>query len=311
MPKSAPVLFAGVCVAGAASLLYFAQLAAVQSAPAYSTFNTHPDGAKLLFDGLREAGTVKVSRQLKSVSLQKPKDSAVFFLGIVPFELEVASPQYFDELENAASAGNRLIIAVANNAYAYPEAKALRWGLYFVPNSISVDKSWRALPEFGPDVWQRNFGKGNVILVAHAQRLTNKGVATTEANRELLRRLLGDYPAVVFEEAHLGITETGSIAGLARHYHLEGLVAGLLLVAILFIWSRSVSFPPAPAIPENPMAGSDTRTMLTELMSRHLKGRLMAACVAEWNRTRGHAAAIQAPEESDPVSAYAKVQENL
>ncbi len=265
-------------------LLYFAQMAATQATPAYSTFNSHPDGAKLLFDGLRNAGIVKVSRQLKSLALQKPRNSAVFFLGIPSPAFELTP-----ELEAAAAAGNRLIVTVTNE--------------------VPVDKDWKPLPDIGPEVWQRNFGKGNITLVAHAQRLSNKGIATEEANRQLLRRLVGDYAAAVFDEAHLGIRETGSLAGLARHYHLQGLVAGLLLLAALFIWSRSVSFPPARPVSQMAMTGSDNRQMLAELISRHLKGQLIKTCVAEWNRTRAHAPAMEAPEESSPVAAYARLQE--
>ena len=57
--------------------------------------------------------------------------------------------------------------------------------------------------------------------------------------------------------------------------------------------------------------GADARSILTELMSRHLKKDLMAACVAEWNRTRGQARAIAVPAETNAVAAYAGIQQQL
>lgn len=313
------ILFVMVCLGGLAALLYFANSAALQSTPAYSTFNTGPDGAKLVFDALRDARLVQVSRQFKSVSLQKPHHATVLFLGVEPLTLTTSEQSYFDELERSAENGNCLVLAVTNDPPSLkPKHELLeRTGVRFVTDknthtsSIDVDKSWKPLPEYSPYVWQRDFGQGSIILVGEAGRLTNKGIATSDENRHLLQQLISNRSSVVFEEAHLGIRETGSIAGLARHYHLQGFIAGLILLAALFVWSRSVSFPPMPPLPEKASLGVDARSMLVELMSRHLKGQLMAACVAEWNRTRAHAPAIQVPEENNPVVAYTKLQESL
>lgn len=318
------ILFAAICIGGVAAVIYFAHSAAVQAAPAYSTLDTKPDGAKLLFDSLKEARLVQVSRQFKSVGLQKVERATVFFLGVEPEALTTSDLPYFDEMEGSAKAGNRLVIAVTDNAaidlsFLSKARHELsdRWGIRFIPirktntTSIDVDKSWTALPEYGTDVWQRYFGKGSIILVGEALRLTNKGVASSERNRHLFQQLIANCPSAVFEEAHLGIRETGSIAGLARHYHLQGLVAGLILLAALFVWNRSVNFPPPLLLPEKTLLGADTRSMLAELMSRHLKGELIAACVAEWNRTRAHAPAIHLSSENNPVVAYTKIQESL
>src|ERR1700712_889062 len=109
------ILFAAVCVGGLAALLYFANAAALQSTPAYSTLNTGPDGAKLLFDSLRDTGLVQVSRQFKSVSLQKPHHATVLFLGVEPLTLATSEHSYFDELEKSAKNGNCVVMAVTND----------------------------------------------------------------------------------------------------------------------------------------------------------------------------------------------------
>jgi hypothetical protein len=310
----ATALFAMLCLAGVSGLIFFARSAAVQSLPEYSTLSTAPNGAKLLFDGLNDAGFVAVSRQFKSVSLQRPRHSTVFFLGVDPFALLVADRPSFEEVRTAAAAGNQIVIAVINRKTIDPEdlgKQGDEWGIHVRSTEVTVDKDWIALPEYGPQVWRQRFDKGSIILLGHADRLSNKQIATSDASRHLFAELVGGYPSVVFEEAHLGIRESGSIAGLARHYHLQGLAAGLILVASLFVWNRSVAFPPVPSLRETTLFGSGTRAMLTELMSRHLKGRLLATCVAEWNRTRGRAAALVVPEQSSAVSAYAELQDSL
>ena len=308
MPKLIPVLFSALCVGGASSLLYFAALSASESVPAFSTLNTKADGAKLLFDGLNTSGLVNVTRQFKNVSVQRPSNSVVFFLGVEPFKLAFAEQPYFETMENVANTGNRVVIAIQDFG-AYENADLARWGIRFQSSSLKPDARWR--PAYGEAVWQRHFGKGSIILVSQATRLSNKGIATDEANRKLLGSLLSGYRSVVFEEAHLGIVETGSIAGLARHYHLQGLLAGLLVLAGLFIWSRSVNFSPTPSASSRSVAGADTRSMLTEMMSRHLKGQLIGTCVAEWNRTRQHSPALEIPAETGAVAAYTKLQESL
>jgi hypothetical protein len=314
-------LFAGLCAGALGVLIFFAQSAATESAPAYSTWNTTPEGARLLFDGLREAGFVRVSRQFKPVNIEKPRGAAVFFLGVPAYDLFDQDAAFFDAMEAAARRGNKLVIAVPEEStftFKKPEKKSTletRWGVRFDSEkgifsaTPIVDKSWKAA---GDGVWERNFGSGVIALVGRGQRLSNKGVASKAANRMMLYQLVKNYPAVIFEEAHLGIRETGSIVGLARHYHLQGLMAGLLLLAGLFVWSRSVRFPPAAAaVQERVVAGSDARGMLSELMSRYLKNDLLAVCVAEWNRTRGPAQALVMPAEANAVAAYAAIQRQL
>jgi hypothetical protein len=114
--KSVKLLFAALCVATLTALIYFAQSAATQSAPAYSSWNTGPDGAKLLFDGLAESGLVNVSRQFKPITLQKPQQATVFFLGVDAYTLDGEDSEYFDSMEAAANRGNNLVIAIPDQS---------------------------------------------------------------------------------------------------------------------------------------------------------------------------------------------------
>ncbi len=326
--KTIVLWFAALCLAAVVTLIYFAQSAASQSAPAYSTLNTGPQGAKLLFDGLRDAKFVSVSRQYKPISVQKPRNATVFFLGFEAWSLQFEDKAFFASMEESAKQGNLLVMALPyDKADDYsveksdkPKKKDLletRWGIRLISEKgiysafPIVDKTWQPMPDVGTDVWQRTFGKGKIVLIANGQRLDNQAVAKDPASRRMLHQLVSQHPTAVFEEAHLGINETGSIVGLARHYHLQGLIFGFILLALLFVWSRSVSFPPAPPAQEKTMLGTDTRSMLTELMSRHLKGQLISTCVMEWNRTRSHAPALALPSESNPVAAYTQIQNSM
>jgi hypothetical protein len=314
------LLFAALCAGALGALIFFAQSAATESAPAYSTWNSSPEGAELLFDGLKNAGFVQVSRQFKPLSVQKPRQATVFFLGVQAFALNNEDAGYFDAMEAAARFGNDVVIAVPDEStytFQKDQKKTLletRWGVRFASEKgifsadPIVDKSWKVARE---GVWKRAFGQGCITLVAKGQRLDNKSTAGDEASRALLYELVSEHPAAIFEEAHLGIQESGSIVGLARHYHLQGLMAGLLVLAGLFVWSRSVSFPPPRPLELKPLTGSDTRSMLTELMSRHLRNGLVAACVAEWNRTRGQTPPLSLPAEPNAVAAYAQLQQGI
>jgi hypothetical protein len=120
---------------------------------------------------------------------------------------------------------------------------------------------------------------------------------------------------------------------LARKYGLTGAVAGLLLVAALFIWRNIVSFvPPYEQSPEQARAGwvegRDSASGLASLLRRNVSpAAILPVCVAEWKRSqaRGLSAAdkiaaldrIVSEEESkpararSPLAAYRAIQQIL
>ncbi|HEX7359159.1 MAG TPA: hypothetical protein VF283_01580 [Bryobacteraceae bacterium] len=221
-------------------------------------------------------------------------------------------------LEQIAARGNRLIIGITDQPMKEkPSAKQLlekRWGIRTEPDgSIVASQKWHPRPEKGGI--ERSFGSGSILLLPEAGRLSNRSVAESASARALAARLIGRYRRVVFEEAHLGIVETGSVAGLARHFHLQGLAAGLLLVAILILWNRADVFPPPSRWErerEATIAGSDMRPILAALLARHIApGSLMSICIAEWNRLRP-GKRIAVPDGTNaPRAAYLEVQNRL
>ena len=122
--------------------------------------------------------------------------------------------------------------------------------------------------------------------------------------------------AVAFDETHLGIEESGSIAGLARRFKLQGLVVGLLILVGLFIWNQSVSFPPpAPfeSSGDKQVLGADARSTFAGLIASHLPPRaLLESCVAEWNRVKPQQQiTTELSAKIDPIATYRQLQENL
>ncbi|MGH9620737.1 MAG: hypothetical protein ACRD45_13680 [Bryobacteraceae bacterium] len=221
-------------------------------------------------------------------------------------------------LEQIAAQGNRLIIGITDQPMkAKPSAKQLlekRWGIRIEPDGGIVDnQKW--LPRAEKGGIERSFGSGSIVLLPEARRLNNRSVAERASARALAARLTGRYRRVVFEEAHLGIVETGSVAGLARHFHLQGLAAGLLLVAILILWNRADRFPPPSRWErerEATIAGSEMRPMLAGLLARHIApGSLMSVCVAESNRLRPGKRIAALDGTNDPRAEYLEIQNRL
>ena len=139
----------------------------------------------------------------------------------------------------------------------------------------------------------------------------------------LLVRLIGPRTRIVFDEAHFGVVEQGSLVALARKYRLGGLVAGLLLLAALAIWKESAGFPPAwetAAASGGPVAGRDALSGFASLLRRNVPPRkLMELGWSEWKRTHGRglkpedAAAVEfiLATETDPLRAWSKSRSTL
>ncbi len=78
------------------------------------------------------------------------------------------------------------------------------------------------------------------------------------------------------------------VAALMRKYRLEGLAAGLLVLAGLFIWKNSISLVPplADEAREHFVAGKDSAAGFVNLLRRSVRPRdLLAACFAEWKKS--------------------------
>jgi hypothetical protein len=105
---------------------------------------------------------------------------------------------------------------------------------------------------------------------------------------DLLAWLVGPGRNVIFDEAHLGVTEAPGVATLMRKYHLYWFVAGLILLAGLFIWMNSASLVPLHTNrqAQDYVAGKDAAAGFDNLLRRSIPTRdLLATCFNEWKQS--------------------------
>ena len=191
-------------------------------------------------------------------------------------------------LEEFTKRGNRLVIAFVQGPEVAPLSPLEKaWGIRYdrAHRYFSEAPRWEILERSGtqPVVIEKAFGKGTVVLVADSRLFSNESAAAGR-HTALLAQIIGGHTRIVFDEAHLGIVESGSVVALARRYRLHGLALGLALVAALFIWRNATSFPPVAAAPrEEKVAGRTSVAGLVTLLRRHIApDRLASACWQEW-----------------------------
>ncbi|HEU6446954.1 MAG TPA: DUF4350 domain-containing protein [Verrucomicrobiae bacterium] len=211
-----------------------------------------------------------------------------------------------------------------------PLPRALDWhsGMIFT----NCGSAWKTVYARGTNavVIERKFGKGSVVLATDSYFISNEAMEK-DRHPELLAWLIGGNKNIVFDEAHLGIVETGGVATLMRKYRLHALVGALILLGGLFIWKNSTSLVPPHAEErrEGFVAGKDAQAGFVNLLRRSLAPRdLLAICFAEWKKTVAPVGKIPPkriqeaetvfnsenalPQKSrDPIGAYRKISEKL
>jgi hypothetical protein len=144
---------------------------------------------------------------------------------------------------------------------------------------------------------EKRMGNGAIVLSADSYLFSNQALRQ-DRYPELLAWLVGPNATVVFDETHLGTSEQPGVAALARKYRLGGVVAGLLLVAGLFIWKSSFSLVPAPTegsatdAPEL-VGGRDAASGLVNLLRRSIPARdILLTCFDQWEAAHVHDRAL-------------------
>jgi hypothetical protein len=136
---------------------------------------------------------------------------------------------------------------------------------------------------------EREFGKGTVVLQVESDDFTNQAMIV--ANRlEQVTGALGGNPALIFDENHLGIAESGSVVSLARRFRLTGFAFGLAICTALWIWRASSAFPPPrPAQDRRNLTGRTSQSGLLTLLRRNLAPReLLPVCWEQWHIANRH-----------------------
>ena len=297
--------------------------------PPYSSLRSDPMGAKALYDSLALLPGVSVTRNFRPLERLTCTGCTVFLFGLEPFAFERLTDDKFQELENVAKGGARVVIAMRPvrrltppKAGAVPPKKdpqtiEKRWGVafgYIASETPDVEERRGSMPkqtalyflDGGKRVsrWEHKFGDGVIILVASSYPFSNEAL-DRDRDTELLASLAGPSKSIVFDEAHLGVGESQSVATLIRKYQLQGVVAALLLLAGLFAWKNSAALLPPKSTSgsdDGPReATGDAVSGLAHLLRRHVpRTALFRVCVTEWERSRSCS-----PEKTGRIKALA------
>jgi hypothetical protein len=192
----------------------------------------------------------------------------------------------------------------------------------------NLNKAWQIIysRDTHPVIVERKFGPGSVVLASDSYFLSNQAMRE-ERHAGLLAWFVGSSKHVVFDEAHLGVTEEPGVATLMRKYRLHGLVAGFLVLAGLLIWKNSMRLVPPDddEQPEAHVAGKDSAAGFVNLLRRNLaSSEVLNVCLAEWKKSSGAEAKLSSArqqriqavveaenalprKERDPVKAYQAV----
>ena len=298
--------------------------------PAFSSLRKDPEGTSVLFESVQRLAP---STQRSYLPLESARWShrTLLLLGANPDQVATAGALDQHVVERLARQGNRVVLALAPGGWASKEAierieKA--WGVK-IQNAgtkddpeihFSASSQWTVLRGVA-DVIERSFGPGSLVLVASSTMFTN-GALADSPDTASIGSVIGASDGTVFDEAHLGVVESGSVMGLLRAYHLQGLLLGLLFPGALLVWKYSTSFPPAPRFgPPQRMEGRRSFSGLVALLRRNLSpADLAAAGWQEWLKgaPRAFPAYRRAQVEqeltetgADPMRALQRIQQIL
>jgi len=194
--------------------------------------------------------------------------------------LEKWGLRIFKEKQRAGSAFLTAELSRTN----LPPSISVHTSLYFQ----TVDPGWKTIYQRNqhPVLIERNFGHGSVVLSTESYFVSNEALAR-ERQPALLFWLIGDHKSVLFDEYHHGVSADAGVMVLARRYHLEWLLAGFLLIAILFIWKSAAPLvQPEPETDNALQTGKESTAGLTNLLRRNVPvSQLLTVCFQEWQKS--------------------------
>ncbi len=196
--------------------------------------------------------------------------------------------------------------------------------LWFEPRA----PEWRVLYKKynRPVLIERDWGAGKIILLADAYPFSNEAMLK-DRQTPLLVSLIGPAREIIFDETQLGLHSEPGVVKLIHRYRLDGFLAGLLLLALLYLW-KNARGPVPPAIFSEAEAGvvsgrGGAAALLTLLRRTLPAAKILPAALAEWQRHRAAsgraAAALDRPRLAliettarsggDPLANYNRIHE--
>jgi len=154
---------------------------------------------------------------------------------------------------------------------------------------------WKTIYTFRghPVIIERKFGKGTIVLSSDSYLFSNEALRG-QRQTELLARFMGLNRKAVFDETHFGIYKNPGIVHFVKKYRFHWFVAGIALLAVMFVWKNSVCFvPPHEDGMEESKEGfasdKDYTQGLIGLLRRNIPKRdILKVCVEEWEKSIEH-----------------------
>jgi hypothetical protein len=313
--------------------LYDLRFAAGDIYPPYSSLRADPIGSKALFESILQLPGASADRNYLPLKNAPKGNATLLFLGQDPYTFEASPEDRLKELEGIAHSGARVVIAmlpllsrkendtpvIKNDPHEAPEILK-RWGVgfgYITRRSNEDEALVTGIPKQTAVYFRYKnatvhrlelpFGNGVIVLLANSYPLSNEALAV-DRDADLLAWTIGGNRHVIFDEHHLGITESGGIVTLARKYHLEGLAAALLLLLGLFIWKNSTSLLPTRELSETEdgVEAKDISAGLANLLRRNIpRKQLLRVCLKEWENSR-HGGRYYSPVKLERVRKLAR-----
>lgn len=338
MPDSRKLAQAAIvilCAAGAAALFTLFQTSTESGElfPEYSSLRSDPLGTRILHDALTRLPGYQVERNFRPFPRFHPTQATVFVLNTAASSWTQATQKQLTEWEARARQGARLVFATGRKSSSFssrlrarerksakPTQSAFedRWKLRIVESSanpaswrlVPLDNTWTSLAVHrGKDqeeeitAAERRVEGGAIVFFGDSFLFSNEA-QVNDRDPESLHAALGPHRRVIFDEAHLGTVETGSVGGLLRRYRLQGAAAVLVLLGALFVWRSSSSLlPRTGAGRDNTVAGRAAAEALPALLRRNLPPAAAPQALREiWEKSQ-HVLATISPERRRRIGA--------
>jgi hypothetical protein len=249
--------------------------------PDYSTLRSDPYGAKVLFESLRRT-TGNVARNYEAWTTLDGVNAHYVLLGASPLVLKEEK-----DFGPILSGGGVLLIALAP-ASSKSNIRTEKMG--FIHNVGGLElrgELWKCVigDPAKCSLAERRAGKGTIRLLWSVRPLSNANLFENR-DAELVAKLFPKDRAIVFDESHLGVEESGGVGVLLRRYRLMPAVALLLGVALLFVWRNSTPLTPEKEPVTAAMTPQPAASLRTLLEQNVPASKLLETLVEEWKRAR-------------------------
>jgi hypothetical protein len=151
---------------------------------------------------------------------------------------------------------------------------------------------WRTVyeREGNPVLMERCFGKGELVLASDSFLFSNEAMRG-ERHSDLLSWLCGNHRRIIFDETHLGVSESTGIVKLMKKHRLTPFLVSLVGLFLLAVWRVRASSMPISLVREGDQtaSGKDLVTGLASLLRRNISPHdLLRVCLDEWRISFTH-----------------------